>query len=294
VRVTGVGGGHGLAVSLRAARLYADDIGAVVTVADDGGSSGRLTRELGIPPPGDIRNCLVALADESELARLYQHRFKSGALRGHTAGNLLIAALTEMSGDFASAVALAGELVGATGHVYPATNEVVSLRAQVQGGEVRGQVAVARTTSAIQAVYLEPASPTAHPEAVNAVCNSDQVILGPGSLYTSVIATLIVPGIRKALQTTKARRIFVCNSRMQEGETLGLDATAHVEAIYAHLGPYAVDTVVVQHPELDHDGVKVDRDALRFLGLEVVEGDVAGPDGTHDAERLGAVLASLQ
>jgi uncharacterized cofD-like protein len=294
VKVTGVGGGHGLAVSLRAASSYADDISAVVTVADDGGSSGRLTRELGIPPPGDIRNCLVALAGESELARLYQHRFKSGALTGHTAGNLLIAALTEMSGDFASAVVLAGELVGARGRVYPATNEVVSLRAQVQGGEVRGQVAVARTTSAIQAVYLEPASPKAHPQAVNAVCNSNQIVLGPGSLYTSVIATLIVPGIRKALQTTKARRVFVCNSRMQEGETLGLDATAHVAAIYAHLGPYAVDTVVVQHPELDHDGVKLDRDALRFLGVEVVEADVAGPDGTHDAERLGAVLAALE
>ncbi|MDQ3985666.1 MAG: 2-phospho-L-lactate transferase CofD family protein, partial [Actinomycetota bacterium] len=154
MRVTGIGGGHGLAATLRAARTYADEIEAVVTVADDGGSSGRLSRELGIPPPGDIRNCLVALSDDSELAQLCQHRFGSGPLTGHTLGNLLIAALTETTGDFAAAVERTGALLKARGRVHPSTTELVSMRAQVQGGVVKGQVAVAQSQGLIQAVYL--------------------------------------------------------------------------------------------------------------------------------------------
>ncbi|HYO61617.1 MAG TPA: 2-phospho-L-lactate transferase CofD family protein, partial [Actinomycetota bacterium] len=143
MRVTGIGGGHGLAATLTAARHYASEIAAVVTVAVDGGSSGKLTRELGIPPPGDIRNCLVALAGDDDRARLYQHRFQSGALTGHTVGNLVIAALTEMKGDFAEAVAAAGRMLGCEGRVHPATSEMVTLMAQVRDGVVRGQVAVA-------------------------------------------------------------------------------------------------------------------------------------------------------
>jgi uncharacterized cofD-like protein len=189
----GIGGGHGLAASLRAGRLYAREIAAVVTVADDGGSSGRLTRELGIPPPGDIRNCLVALAEESEMTRLFQHRFDSGALTGHTAGNLIIAALTEMTGDFAAAVETAGEILGAGGRVFPATTALVQMGARVEGGEISGQVAVAQTPTPIQAVYLEPPDPPAHPGAVEAIRGADQVVLGPGSLFTSLIATLLSP-----------------------------------------------------------------------------------------------------
>ena len=138
MKVAGIGGGHGLAATLRAARLFADEVTAVVTVADDGGSSGRITRELGIPPPGDLRNCLVALAGNSELAELYQHRFESGALTGHTLGNLLIAALTEMTGDFAEAVRRAGALLASQGRVLPATTQLVDMRALVEGNVVRG------------------------------------------------------------------------------------------------------------------------------------------------------------
>ena len=292
MRVTGIGGGHGLAATLRAARTYADEIEAVVTVADDGGSSGRLSRELGIPPPGDIRNCLVALADDSELARLCQHRFGSGPLTGHTLGNLLIAALTEITGDFAAAVERAGTLLEARGRVHPATIELVSMRARVEGGVVKGQVAVAQSQGLIQAVYLKPDDPPAHPDAVQAIRDADQVVLGPGSLFTSLIATLLVPGIRDALQRTQARRIFVCNARMQKGETQGLDAAAHVQALFAHAGPYCVDAVVVQSPPLSVDGVPVDRRSLEFLGPEVVEAHVAELDG-HSPELLGKVLAGL-
>jgi uncharacterized cofD-like protein len=293
LKVVGIGGGHGLAQSLHAAKRYADEIGAVVTVADDGGSSGRLSRELGIPPPGDIRNCLVALAGDDEMARLYQHRFAGGALTGHTAGNLLIAALTEMQGDFAAAVAQAGRLLKCTGKVYPATTSLVGLHAKVSGGTIRGQVAVAKTDAPIQAVFLEPPDPPAHPEAVEAICDADHILLGPGSLFTSLIATLIVPGIRKAMQDATARRIFVCNTRMQKGETDGLDAAAHVDAILAHAGAFCIDTVVVQNPAVEPDGVAIDQRALAYSGIEVIEADVAGPDGGHDPQRLAEVVSRL-
>jgi uncharacterized cofD-like protein len=293
VKVTGIGGGHGLAATLRAARTYADGIAAVVTVADDGGSSGRLTRELGVPPPGDIRNCLVALADESELASLYQHRFKGGALAGHTLGNLLIAALTEMTGDFAAAVHRAGELLGARGKVHPATTELVDMRALVNDAVVHGQVAVAQTEDPIRAVYLEPPNPSAHSPAVAAIRDADQVILGPGSLFTSLLATLLVPGIGTALKETGAKRILVTNTRAQRGETSGLDAGAHVTAVLAHTGARCIDAVVVQHPVIDDDGVPYDRAELDALGIEVCEADVASSEGPHDPGRLGAALEGL-
>lgn len=293
MKVVGIGGGHGLAATLRAARIYADEITGVVTVADDGGSSGRLTRELGVPPPGDIRNCLVALAANEELAALFQHRFGSGALTGHTVGNLIISALTEMTGDFAEAVRRAGVLLGATGTVLPSTTELVTLFARVNGGEVKGQVAVARSRSPIQAVYLDPPSPAAHPAAAEAIRTADQVVLGPGSLFTSLIATLLVPDIRKALQETSARRIFVCNTRMQKGETETLNAANHVQALLAHSGAFCVDVVVVQAPEIAVDGVVVDRAALEFLGVTVTAADVAKPDGAHDPHALAAVLKAL-
>jgi uncharacterized cofD-like protein len=293
MKVVGLGGGHGLAASLRAARLYADEIAACVTVADDGGSSGRLTRELGVPPPGDIRNCLVALAKNEGLATLFQHRFASGALTGHTIGNLVIAALTETTGDFAEAVRQAGELLDVDGSVIPSTTGLVTLFATVNGGEVKGQVAVARSKAPIQAVYLEPPDPPAHPAAVDAIMGADQVILGPGSLFTSLIASLLVPGIRKAVQDTSAKRIFVCNVRMQKGETESLDAASHVEALLAHAGAFCVDAIVVQSPQLAVDGVEVDQRALEFLGIEVIAGDVATPEGAHDPIALAEVLKGL-
>ncbi len=293
MKVVAIGGGHGLTATLRAARSYADEVAAVVTVADDGGSSGQLTRELGIPPPGDLRNCIVALGDDALLSELYQHRFESGALTGHTLGNLLIAALTEMTGDFARAVAEAGLLIHCAGRVYPATTSLVNLGARVDGGIVRGQVAVAQTTRRIHEVYLEPSDPPAYAPAVDVIADADQVVLGPGSLFTSLIATVIVPGIRSALQRTSARRVLVCNTRMQKGETEGLDAADHVRAFMAQAGAGSIDAVVVQSPVLVADGIAVRRPALSDFGVEVVEEDVAGPDGLHDPGRLAAVLRRL-
>lgn len=293
MKVVGIGGGHGLAATLRAARSYADDVTGVVTVADDGGSSGRLTRELGIPPPGDIRNCLVALSDDGALSELYQHRFDQGLLTGHTLGNLVIAALTDITGDFSKAVHQAGSLIGVEGRVFPATTALVELGARVEGGEIEGQVAVAQTKAPIQAVYLMPDDPPADPGAVEAILAADQIVLGPGSLFTSLIATLLVPGIKRALQDTRAKRVFVCNNRQQKGETEGLDASAHVGALIAHAGADSLDCVVVQVPEVATDGVSVDRAALEFMNVEVIESDTCSSSGVHDPEKLGKVLASL-
>ncbi len=293
MKITGIGGGHGLAATLRAARTYSNDVQAVVTVADDGGSSGRLTRTLGIPPPGDIRNCLVALASDDDLAAIYQHRFSAGPLRGHSVGNLLIAALTEITGDFSAAVERAGDLVKAQGSVHPATTALLTMEAVVEGGVVKGQVAVAQAQERIQAVRIDPADPPADPAAVRAILDADQVVLGPGSLFTSLIATLLVPGIRDALLQTGARRIFVCNNRMQKGETQGLDGVAHVRALLRHTAPTAVDYVVVQSPPWGSDHVEVDEEEIEALGPEIISADVTDERGAHDPDRLGKVLSQI-
>lgn len=293
-KVVGIGGGHGLAASLRAARLYADDVTAVVTVADDGGSSGRLTRELGVPPPGDIRNCLVALSDEGLLARLYQHRFTEGALTGHTVGNLLIAALTEMTGDFAVAVEEAGRLLEVHGRVFPATTRLVKLGAHVQGGTVTGQVAVAQSSRPIYEAYLDPPDPPAHPAAVEAILGADQILLGPGSLFTSLIATLLVPQIREALVQAPGFKVFVCNNRVQKGETEGFTAAAHVAALASHVHSARLDAIVLHTPVLEGDGVVNDLSGLPEGGPRVIEADVSDPSGGHDAAKLAQVLKSLR
>ena len=288
MKVVGIGGGHGLATTLRAARLYADEVAAVVTVADDGGSSGRLTVELQIPPPGDIRNCLVALSPEGALADLFQHRFQQGTLEGHALGNLIIAALAEKTGNFADAVIAAGEMLNAAGRVYPATTELVKLNAIVEGGVVSGQVAVARTKSPIRSVHLQPSNPPAHQAAIEAVLSADQVVLGPGSLFTSVIAPLLVPGLQAALHETEASRVFVCNGKRQPGETEGLDAVGHVSALLEHVGKGAIHHVVMQSPALQ-DGVDLPA-KWPFDDIDLVTADVMFPEGAHDPKRLAEVL----
>ncbi|MDQ3751304.1 MAG: uridine diphosphate-N-acetylglucosamine-binding protein YvcK [Actinomycetota bacterium] len=293
MRVVGIGGGHGLAETLRAALLYADDVAAVVAMADDGGSSGRLTAELGIPPPGDVRNCLIALARDPANAELLQHRFQGGALSGHTVGNLVIAALTELRGGFGEAVDAAGRLLAVEGRVYPATTALVTLRARVQGDVVEGQVAVGETTAPIETVWLEPVEVPAYPPAVQAILKADQVVLGPGSLYTSLIATVLVPGITDALRRTTARRIFVCNTRMQPGETGGLDAVAHLRALLDHCGGACVDAAIVQSPVLGDDGVAFDPGLWPWPEITLIEADVAAGDEGHDPRRLSATLAAL-
>jgi 2-phospho-L-lactate transferase/gluconeogenesis factor (CofD/UPF0052 family) len=306
-----VGGGHGQAVTLRAARRYARAVTAVVSVADDGGSSGRLRQDLGIVPPGDLRTCLVALAAEgSVLATAFEHRFPpagvserldrcdagdgdptaraetaSGpadvSVRGHALGNLILAGLLAATGDLQRAVDEAARLLGAEGRVVPVTDQEVTLVAETASGSVVGQTAV-RATGGIRRVAVEPEGVVASPLALEAIGKADQVVLGPGSLYTSVLAAAAVPGVAGALAASPARKVYVANLRPEEAETAGYDVAAHVAALADH--GIAVDVVVC-----DTSGI-----ALGCVDAPVVDVPLARPNGlAHDPVRLADVLADL-
>jgi uncharacterized cofD-like protein len=281
--VVALGGGHGLAATLRAARQYAAEVTAIVSVADDGGSSGRLREAFGIPAPGDVRRCLVALGDEESMwGRAFEYRFQAGELAGHALGNLLITGLAAASGDFATALREAGCLVGAVGRVLPATAGPVSLKAEVAGQEVVGQVRVQDADGPKSRVSLVPTDAAPPPDAVAAIEEADQVVLGPGSLYTSVLAVTAVPALRRALEARQGGRVYVCNLRPQIPETAGFDAAAHVEALRDH--GVMVDTVV-------HDPSHMPAGSL---DMPVVQAAVARSDGlAHDPGRLAIVLRRL-
>jgi uncharacterized cofD-like protein len=282
-KVVALGGGHGLSSTLLAVRRYAGDITAVVSVADDGGSSGRLRTALGIPPPGDLRKCLIALGDSSSLwGRALDHRFDSGELDGHALGNLLIAGLAITSGDFIRALDEVGRLVGTVGRVLPATNSPVVLAAEAACGRVEGQVAIARTAH-ITRVEVCPADVEPPPAVLDAIAAAEQVVIGPGSLYTSVLAVVVVPAVADALKRTSARKVYVCNLRPQVPETEGYDAAAHLAALANH--GLEVDDVVCDPSRLDVGEVSVPCHRL----------DLALEDGSgHDPVKLGGILASLR
>jgi uncharacterized cofD-like protein len=231
MRVVAIGGGHGLAVTLRAASTYADSLTAVVTVADDGGSSGRLRDLTGLPAMGDIRRCLSALADPPMLGEMFEHRF-SGELDGHALGNLVIVARAQRVG-FRAAIDELGRLLSVPARVLPATEEPVELVAVTGDGIVHGQVAIQQSTE-IKRVSLEPSDPKADADAVAAIDVADQIVIGPGSLFTSVLAALAVPGIRDAVARSTAPVVYVCNLRPQVPETDGFVTAAHVEALHDH------------------------------------------------------------
>jgi uncharacterized cofD-like protein len=293
--VVALGGGHGLATTLQALRRHATRVTAVVSVADDGGSSGRLRAMTGLPAPGDLRKCLVALADGSSLwTRAFEHRFSGGDLDGHALGNLLIAGLAEVTGDFASALDAAADLLGVTGRVLPATTVPVVLKADVGGAEVLGQVNVGGAEGPISAVSVVPHDPPSPAEAVRAVEGADLVVIGPGSLFTSVLATCVVPDIKAALAGRSGGRVYVCNLRPQIPETAGYRSADHLRTVLAHGLP--VDVVVVDRGSLD--GRRPDERQLRAIadgaGIRVVIADLARPGrGAHDTVNLGAMLAAL-
>ena len=304
--VVALGGGHGLAASLQALRRITDDVSAVVTVADNGGSSGRLRTELGSLPPGDLRMALSALAAEDEWSRvwceLFQHRFPGdGSLGGHAVGNLVLTGLADVTGSHVAALDLAGRLLGIKGRVLPLTTDEVDIVAAVAGldptdptavTDVRGQVEVATTPGKVVGVRLVPSVPTACPEAVKAVLDADFVVLGPGSLFTSLIPHLMVPELRQALERTRARRVLVLNLAPQQGETTGFSPAAHLDAIASHAPDLAVDHIVADTSVLDRSGLM---DAAVTLGAEVHFATV-GVDGgapRHDPGRLAAAYAEV-
>ena len=304
--VVALGGGHGLAASLGALKLVCDDITAVVTVADNGGSSGRLRDEFSVLPPGDLRMALTALCDDTEWGHTWrdvlQHRFQGdGPLGGHALGNLLIVALWDIHREPVAGLDLVGRLLNARGRVLPMAAVPLEITARVQGADparpdtvetVRGQVAVATTKGTVRTIALEPPDPPAPDETVEAVRSADWVILGPGSWFTSVMPHLMVPALREALHDTSARRLLTLNLE-HSGETDGISAARQVEALADHAPRLRLDVVLADPSAVD------DVDALRFaasrLGAEVVLSQVAkrGEPGHHDTLRLAAAYRDV-
>ena len=312
-RVVAIGGGTGLPVVLTALKRYLGgriaDLTAVVTVTDDGGSSGRLREELNILPPGDIRNCLVALADvEPLMAQLFQFRFPGdGALGGHSFGNLFLAALAEVTGSFLQGIRTAGKVLAVQGTILPSTLESVTLRAELADGTiVHGESKLRQGKHPVRRVFVEPAGVRALPEVLEAIGRADAVVLAPGSLYTSLVPNLLVGGVAEALRKAAGLRVYVANLMTEPGETDGLTLGDHVEALYTHGGRGLVDGVVVHGRPFRRDvlvryeaaGARpliVDRERLHALGVWVTEADLTGPTelARHHPEKLGRILARV-
>lgn len=307
-KIVVVGGGTGLSALLRGLKLYTCNLTAIVTVADDGGSSGKLRSEMGIQPPGDVRNCLVALANTEEIMdTLFSYRFESGALEGHSLGNLLLAGLTDTFGDFQKGIEKVSKVFAIRGKVFPSTLEQVVLMADFEDGScIKGETAVRDTLGKIKRVYLEPSDCTPVPEAMRALEEADLIVLGPGSLYTSVLPNLLVAGLREKIRKVSAPCVYVCNVMTEKGETDGYRVSDHLKAILDHCGPGFVDAVLANKGAVAESSLRryVREDAVPVisdpkeveqLGAKyfeaplVREGDVV----RHDSNRLAKELIRL-
>ena len=284
--VVALGGGHGLAASLRAARHYASSITGIVSIGDDGGSSGRLRAEFGVAPPGDLRRCLSALAsDSSLLARALEHRFEEGTLVGHPVGNLLLIGLTLTGGDLQAAVDEVGRLVGAEGRVIPASEVPVTLIADSDEGTLAGQVTIERAPG-IRNLRFDPAGASSPPAATAAIEEADQIVIGPGSLFTSVLATAVMPDILAALRKASGQRVFVANVANEKGDARGFGLIEHIETLIAHA--VDVDVVLTARPAPEY------RNGHGGSFPEIVVDEVAAEDGwSHDPAKLGRALRRL-
>jgi uncharacterized cofD-like protein len=307
-KIVVIGGGTGLSTMLRGLKRYTSNITAVVTVADDGGSSGRLQKELGVLPPGDIRNCLVALAnDEALVTSLFQYRFSEGeGLSGHSFGNLFLAAMTGITGNFDDAIRESSRVLNIIGRVLPSTLAPVTLCAQLADGtHIQGESKISLAKNAIEKVYFEPASAPPLPEVLEAIRDADAIVLGPGSLYTSILPNLLVDDLVEAVTSASALKIYICNVMTQPGETHGFTASEHVRALQKATSPKICDTVVVnnepptrlvaRYAEEQQEPVEVDYDQLEALGVKVKSAPVISEtiNVRHDPTRLANVIMAL-
>lgn len=343
LRVVAIGGGTGLSTLLRGLKRYVAapdrrrgirlgrspeaesapsppcpsprcivrELSAVVTVTDDGGSSGRLREDMQILPPGDIRNCMVALSeDEHLLSKLFQFRFEHGDLEGHSFGNLFVAALSHITGDFAQAVQMSSQILATRGRIFPATNRNVNLAAEMDDGSVvRGETNITASKRSIVELRLEPSTADPLPETLEAIANADLITLGPGSLYTSVITNLLVRGIPEALAASRATRVYVCNLMTQANESLGLTASQHIEKIMQHAAgadspifDYALINTgaisaerLAQYAREGQEPIVADLERVRALGVEPVTGNFVheGDLLRHDYDRVAETVLSL-
>lgn len=321
-RIVAIGGGTGLSALLNGLKHYARppatpaeeepavvDIRAVVTVTDDGGSSGRLRRDFDMLPPGDIRNCMVALSeDEALLSRLFQYRFQNGrGLKGHSFGNLFLTALTHITGDFQDAIRLSSEVLKISGTIYPSTSADVALEALLDDGtRVQGESNISRSKRRIERIRLRPRRCKPLPETIEAISQADLITLGPGSLFTSLIPNLLVEGIPQAIRRAAGLKAYFVNLMWQPGETMHFRASDHVKAIYRHAGDPFLDYAIVNSREIPRPlrrkyaraearPVEVDIDELNRLGLEVVAGDLLDSGGMvrHSPAAMAAIAVQL-
>ncbi len=321
-RVVAIGGGTGLSTLLKGLKRYATanvadphaphiaELTAVVTVTDDGGSSGRLRREFNILPPGDIRNCMVALSeDEAMLSRLFQYRFPGGSgLEGHSFGNLFLTAMTALTGDFAEAVKHSAGILATYGRIFPATTSHVQLVAQMDDGSlVEGETRITASQRRIVQLRMVPEDAPPLPETLDAIAHADLITIGPGSLFTSLVTNVLVPGVAQAIAESRAVKAYVCNLMTQANESLGLRASEHIVALRKHAGRKLFDYALVNTAELSGplkakyalegaSQIPIDREAIAGLGVQTVEGVYLREEGgiaRHDADRVAHDLLSL-
>lgn len=308
-RIVVIGGGTGLSVMLRGLKEKPLDITAIVTVADDGGSSGVLRSEFQMPPPGDIRNVLNALADvEPMLSRMLEYRFTAGnGLAGHSLGNLILAAMHDITGDFVSGIKALSRVLAVRGRVLPTANQGIVLKAVMEDGTIiEGESKIPLAGGRIKRVFLEPADVEPLPEVLEAIRETDAILVGPGSLYTSILPNLIVPGVAEALVESDAVKIFICNVMTQPGETDGYSVSDHLQAIHEHVGHHLFDYVIVnngdippqvesRYAEKGASAVQLDLDEVRRRGYQVVADRLVlfRTYLRHDAERLSHHIYQL-
>ncbi|MBP2073286.1 gluconeogenesis factor YvcK family protein [Thermoanaerobacterium butyriciformans] len=311
-KVVVIGGGTGLSTMLRGLKKYTHNITAIVTVADDGGGSGVLREDLGMLPPGDIRNCILALANtEPTMEKLLQYRFTDGMLKGQSFGNLFLAAMNGISNSFEEAVKKMSEVLAVSGKVLPVTLDDVKLKAKLKNGIViDGESLIPKLQmkekSPIERIFLEPKDAKPVKEALIDIMDADEIILGPGSLYTSIIPNLLVNDVCEAIEDSKAIKVYVCNIMTQPGETIGYDANAHVDALFLH-GLKSLDYVIVNNGEIPYEykdrykedmsqPVKYDIYGLEQKGIKVIEKDVLAIRNNyirHDEQKLAETLMEL-
>ncbi|MCK8817190.1 YvcK family protein [Natroniella sulfidigena] len=308
-KIVVVGGGTGLSTMLRGIKKFTNNITAIVTVADDGGSSGALREQLGILPPGDIRNCLVALADtEPLMEKLFQYRFNKGdELKGHSFGNLFIATMSEVLGDFEEGVKESSKVLAIKGQVLPSTLEDLRLSAKLKDGKIiSGESQIPKVKGEIEKVFIEPADSEPLPEALTAIEDADLIVLGPGSLYTSILPNLLVKKLTTAIKKADASKLYVCNVMTQPGETDHYTASDHLQALYDHVGDQIVDYVLANSEEVDRklikkyaqegaEPVKADLAKLKEQGVKVIHEPVINQSNLvrHNPDKLARVIMDL-
>ncbi|MDD2619124.1 MAG: YvcK family protein [Syntrophomonadaceae bacterium] len=308
-KIVVIGGGTGLSVLLKGLKRYSSQLTAVVTVSDDGGSSGRLRAELGVLPPGDIRNCLVALAEtETIMDEVFQHRFCQGSsLQGHNLGNLLLVALTEITGDFVSAIKEVSKVLAVRGKVIPATLEHVMLGAIMKDGVLlNGETCIRSYSAGIEQLFLVPDQCMPVPETLNSIMEADAIVLGPGSLYTSIIPNLLVKGIGKALADSTAKKIYVSNIMTEQGETDKFTASDHLQVIMKYVEQPIIDYIVVNNGNIDENRLKryqseeavpviINPQHIAQMGITMIEEDLVSdsPLAWHDSDKLARVILKI-